>query len=67
MLSYCTGAVNSVPPCVTMKTPLLRKAMGNHLIKSTSLEKLRALSLVSATLKIEYPMQVSQMLRIGSR
>ena len=30
--------------------------MGNHLVKSNSLE-LRALSLVSATLKIEYAME----------
>ena len=29
--------------------------MGNHLIKSTSLEELRALSLVSATFEIECP------------
>ena len=37
-----------------MKTPLERKATGNHLINSTSLENLKALSLVSATLDIEY-------------
>ena len=31
--------------------------MGNHLMNSTSLAKLRALSLVSATLEIEYAPQ----------
>ena len=39
------------------KTPWMRKARGNHVIKSTSLENLRALSLVSATLEVEYPTQ----------
>ena len=44
--------------CLTFKTPLVRKTTGNHLVNSTSLEKeLRALSLVSATLAIEYAMQ----------
>ena len=37
--------------------PLVRKPTGNHLMNSTSLEKLRALSLVSATLQIEYATQ----------
>ena len=31
--------VGSNPASVTIETPLVRKAMGNHLIKSTSLEK----------------------------
>ena len=35
----------------------MRKATGNHLMNSTSLEKLRSLSLVSARLEIEYAMQ----------
>ena len=30
------------------------EAMGKHLVKSTSLKKIQALSLVSATLKINY-------------
>ena len=51
--------MSSNPACVTIKTPLLRKATGNHLTKDTSQEKvLRALSLVSAKLKIEYAMQL---------
>ena len=93
------GVLSSIPPCVTIEMPLVRKAMGSHLMKSTSLEKnsepclwfllrskssilwdfmnilfceegngnpphkiyflrkkLRALSLVSATLEVEYPM-----------
>ena len=37
-----------------MKILLVRKATGNHLVESTSLENLRALSLVSAKLEIEY-------------
>ena len=35
------------------KTPLVRKATGNHLIKSISLEEFSTLSLVSAKLEIE--------------
>ena len=31
--------VGSIPPCVPFETPLVRKAVGNRLIKSTSLEK----------------------------
>ena len=55
--THNTGVVSSNPPCITMKTPLARKAMGNNLIKSTSLKILRAWSLVSATLAIEYATQ----------
>ena len=33
------GVLSSIPPCVTIEMPLVRKAMGSHLIKSTSLEK----------------------------
>ena len=53
-----TAVVSSIHPCVTIKAPLVRKATGNHLIKSTSLEKLRVLSLISATLEIEYAMKL---------
>ena len=31
--AHNAGAVSSIPPCVTIKTPLVRKATGNHLIK----------------------------------
>ena len=31
--------VSSIPHCVPIKTPFARNATGNHLIKSTSLEK----------------------------
>ena len=31
--------VSSIPPCVTFKMPLVRKAMGSHLMNPTSLEK----------------------------
>ena len=43
--------------CATIKTPLARKAAGNHLVKVTFLDRLRAMSLVSATLEIEYGTQ----------
>ena len=39
MRTHNTGVVSSMPPCVTFKTPLARKVTGNHLLKSTSLEK----------------------------
>ena len=39
---------------ITIKAPLKRKATGNHLMIPIPLEKLRALSLVSAILKIAY-------------
>ena len=42
-----------------MKIILVRKATGNHVIKSNGLEKLRALSQVSATLEIEYATQLT--------
>ena len=54
-----TGVVSSNPEHVTIKLPLVRKAMGNHLVKSTFLEKLRVLSMVSAKLEIEYVTQVT--------
>ena len=57
MWTHNKGVVSSIPPCVTFKTPLAKKATGNHLMNSTSLEKLRALSLVAATLEIEYATQ----------
>ena len=39
MRTLNTGVVSSIPSCVTYKTPLVRKATGNHLIKSAPLEK----------------------------
>ena len=39
---------------VIKKVYFLQTATGNHLMKSTSLEKLGALTLVSATLEIEH-------------
>ena len=57
MQTHNIEVVSSIPQCVTFKTPLVRKATGNYLIHSTSLEKLRALSLVSAALEIEYATQ----------
>ena len=56
MQTHNTGVVSSIPPCVTFKTPLVRKATGNHLMSSTSLKQLGP-SLVSATLEIEFAMQ----------
>ena len=54
-----TRVVSSNPTRVTIKTPLVRKAAGNHLIKSTFLEKKRrALSLVSATFKLGHVTQL---------
>ena len=47
--THNTGAERSNPGRVTMKTPLVRKATGHHLTKLTSLEKLKALSLASAS------------------
>ena len=37
--THNTGIIGLNPPRVTMKTPLVRKATGNHLMNSTSLEK----------------------------
>ena len=66
--THNTGFVSSNPKRVTMKMPLVRKVTVNHLMKSTSLEKLRALSLVSATLEIEYATQfLAQLNRYGRR
>ena len=59
MRTHNTGVVSSIPPFVTFKVPLVRMATGNHLMKSTSLDRLRALSLVSATLEIEYATQIA--------
>ena len=42
-----TGVVSSNPARVTIKTPLVRKAMGNHLTKAVSLEKVSELCLLS--------------------
>ena len=57
MRTHNTGVFSWIPPCINFKTPLARKATGNHLMNSISLEKLRALSLVSATLEIKYAAQ----------
>ena len=54
MRTLNAGGVSSNPAPVTMKIPLAKKAMEDHLIVFTSLEKVRALSLVSAKLEIEY-------------
>ena len=50
-----TGVVCSIPPCVTVKRLLVRKATRNYLVKSTSLEKNLELSLVSATSRQHIP------------
>ena len=57
MQTHNTGVFILIPPCVTTKTPLARKSTGSRLIKSISLEKLRALYLASATLEMEYATQ----------
>ena len=51
------AVVSSIPPCLTFRMPLARKATGNHLKNSNPQEKLRALSQVFATLEIEYAKQ----------
>ena len=58
MQTHNAGVVGSNRVRVITKTPLVSKATGNYLIKSISLDKLRALSLVSATLEIEYALQL---------
>ena len=50
--THNTGVVSSNLARATIKTPLARKAPGNHQIKSPFQEKLRAQSLVSAKLEI---------------
>ena len=37
--THNAGVITSIPPCVTFQTPLVRKATGNHLMNSTSLER----------------------------
>ena len=37
------GIVNSIPPCVPFITLFVRKATGNHLMNSTTLEKSQSL------------------------
>ena len=39
--THNTGVVSSIPAHVTIKTPLVMKAMEKHLSKSTSLKKFR--------------------------
>ena len=36
--THNAGVVGSTPPCVTFKTPLVREATGNYVMKSISLE-----------------------------
>ena len=50
--------MSSNPTRVTIETPLMRKAAGNTSSNLFPSEKLRALSLVSATLEIEYATQL---------
>ena len=42
MPSHNTGVVGSIHPCVTFKAPLVRKATGNHLVNSSSLEEIQS-------------------------
>ena len=53
-----TEDVSSIPQCVTIKAPLVRKATGDHL--HFPRKNLRALFLVSATLEIEYAMRPNE-------
>ena len=39
MRTHNTGVVSSIPPSVTFKMSLVRKATGNHFMNSISLEK----------------------------
>ena len=55
MRTHNTGVVSLIPPCVAFKTPLVGKATGNQIMKSTSVEKTQPL--VSATLEIKYATQ----------
>ena len=64
MRTLNTGVVSPIPPCVIFKMPLARKATGNHLMNSTFLEKLRAASLVAATLEIEYATEFKATLHV---
>ena len=57
MGTHNTGFVSLISPCATKKAPLMRKATGNHLLKSTFLEKAQYPVLVSATIEIEYATQ----------
>ena len=64
--THSTRVVRSNPARVTIKTPLVGKATGNHLINSISLVK-DSESLVSATLEIEYATQFVVITRVGER
>ena len=57
MWTHSTGVVRSNPTCFVIKTPSARKAKGNYLRTHFARKKLRALSLVSDMLEIEYAMQ----------
>ena len=54
-VAYNTGVLSSNPTRVAIKIPLVRKATGSHLIKPTSLEIPRALSMVLLHLKSSMP------------
>lgn len=58
MRNHNSGVLSSNPERVTTKTPFVKKAKGGQFIKSNSLEKPRALSLVSAKFEIEYSKQM---------
>ena len=58
MQAHNIGVVSSIPPFVTFKTPLVRKATGSHLMRSASLEK---------TLEIEYAVQCGAVRREPSK
>ena len=47
----------SNPRIIMLKMPLVEKATGNHSVKLTSTEKLKALALCSARLYCEYASQ----------
>ena len=34
MQTHNAGVVSSILPCITIKTPLMRKATGNHVLKN---------------------------------
>ena len=56
---------SSNPALVTVRKPLVRRATGSHLIKAISPGKLRALSLASAAVEIEYAAQLFELVSVG--
>ena len=55
--AWATLESNFLSMLATINTPMVRNATDNHLMNSTFLEKVNALSLVSATLEIKYATQ----------